>query len=64
MHPRVLVALLVGGVVLGSVLLDPRPGNAQEPSAEGEPTDVRQGLKLHDIPVHDPYVVPHEPTQT
>jgi len=38
------------------------PAQSSEPS--GEPAQVRQGLHLSELPVHDPFVVAHEPTGT
>lgn len=59
---RILFFLLVGVFVLGPAVLCPRLGNAQE--ADDDPATVRQDLRLSEIPVHDPYIVAHEPTQT
>lgn len=64
MHRRFLFSLLVGVLVLCPAVLRPQPGKAQEAEVDDEPATVRQDLQLHEIPVHDPYVVPHEPTQT
>jgi hypothetical protein len=62
MKSRSVVALVLSLIVVGAV--SPHTGSAQEPSTDQGPAEVRQGLKLNDIPVHDPYIVPHEPTQT
>ena len=51
-------------LTLAIAVAAPRPGVAQETAVDNGPATVRQDLRLSEIPVHDPYIVPHEPTQT
>ena len=50
-------------LICGAAACFPLRSAAQSPQG-GEPAEVRQGLRLNDLPVHDPYIVAHEPSQT
>lgn len=54
-------------VLIASVLVFSSAAVFADEKERPSPTDVsnpRQGLKLADIPVHDPFIVPHKQSRT